>query len=99
MTAKSSKAPPSDLKTRGKAIWRNITGKYELDPAEMALLHELGRTADELDALTAAMAESSPVVEGSRGQPRAHPLLDEIRQHRKLAESLATSLALPIEGE
>ena len=70
-----------------------------LDPAETALLHKLCRTADELDALTTAMAGQSPLVEGSQGQPRANPLLAEIRQHRKLAETLAVSLALPVDGE
>jgi hypothetical protein len=99
VTTKPRKTAPSDLKGRGKALWRSVVGKYALDPAETALLHELCRTADELDALTAAMADQSPVVEGSQGQPRAHPLLAEIRQHRKLAETLAISLALPADGE
>jgi hypothetical protein len=95
VTAKPREPAPSDLKERGKILWRNIFGTYVLDPAETALRHELCRTADELDALTAAMADQSPVVEGSQGQPRANPLLAEIRRHRKLAESLA----LPIGGE
>jgi hypothetical protein len=99
MTAKPRTTAPSDLKARGRALWGNVTGKYVLDPAETALLHELCRTADELDALTAAMADQSPVVEGSQGQPPAHPLLAEIRQHRKLAETQAISLALPADGE
>jgi hypothetical protein len=99
VTAKPRKPAPSDLKARGRALWRSVVGKYALDPAETALLHELGRTVDELDALTVAMADQSPVVAGSQGQPRANPLLAEIRQHRKLAESLAISLALPVDGE
>jgi hypothetical protein len=99
VTTKPRKPPPSDLKARGKALWRNVFGTYVLDPAETALLHELCRAADELDALTAAMADESPVVEGPQGQPRPHPLLAEIRQHRRLAETLAVALALPVDGE
>jgi len=91
--------PEEGIVVGGKALWRNVTGTYVLDPAETALLHELWRTADELDALTTAMAGKSPLVEGSQGQPRANPLLAEIRQHRKLAETLAVSLALPVDGE
>ncbi len=99
MTTKPRKPAPCDLKARGKALWRSVIGTYVLDPAETALLHELCRTADELDVLTSAMAEASPVVAGSQGQPRANPLLAEIRQHRKLAETLAIALALPVDGE
>lgn len=99
MTTKPRKAAPSDLQTRGKGLWRSVVGKYVLDPAETALLHELCRTADELDALTAAMADQSPVVAGSQGQPRANPLLAEIRHHRRLAETLTVALALPVDGE
>lgn len=99
MNAKPCTTALGDLKARGRALWRNVMGKYVLDPAETALLHELCRTADELDALTAAMADQSPVVEGSQGQPRAHPLLAEIRQHRRVAENLAVALALPVDGE
>lgn len=90
---------PAGLKARGRSVWREITAVYVLDPAETALLVELCRTVDELDRLTAAMAEESPVVEGSTGQPKAHPLLGEIRLHRKLAESLSAALALPVAGE
>lgn len=99
MNTKPRITAPNDLKARGKTLWHSVIGKYALDPAESALLHELCRTADELDALTAVMADQSPVVEGSQGQPRANPLLAEIRLHRKLAETLANSLALPVEGE
>jgi hypothetical protein len=99
VTTKPRKPVPGDLKARGKALWRNVGRTYALDPAETALLHELCRTVDELDALTAAMDDQSPVVAGSQGQPRPHPLLAEIRQHRKVAESLAVALALPVDGE
>jgi hypothetical protein len=95
----ASKTPPGDLEKRGKAIWNSIVKTYQLNPAETALLHELCRTADELDTLMAAMAEQSPLVTGSQGQPRPNPLLNEIRLHRKVAESLAVSLALPLDGE
>lgn len=91
--------PPRDLDAHGKRVWRAVMGVYVLDPAEVLLLHELCRTADELDRLTAKMVLEEPLVEGSQGQPKAHPLLGEIRAHRKLAETLALALALPADGE
>jgi hypothetical protein len=99
MTTKPRVTAPSDLKGRGKALWRSIIERYTLDPAETALLLELCRTTDELDVLTAMMATQSPMVVGSQGQPRPNPLLGEIRAHRRVAEKLVVGLALPAEGQ
>jgi hypothetical protein len=79
-------------------LWRSITAAYELDPAETAMLHELARNLDEIDALVAALAGQPVVVEGSQGQPRPNPILAELREHRKLSERLAAALALPVAG-
>lgn len=91
--------PPAGLGKRGRAVWRDISASYVLDPAEVSLLTELCRTLDEIDRLSAALAGVELVVTGSTGQPRPHPLLDELREHRKVADKLAASLALPVEGE
>ncbi|MGA7055363.1 MAG: hypothetical protein WBZ37_29700 [Mycobacterium sp.] len=99
MTTKPRITAPSDLKTRGKGLWRGVIGTYVLNAAESAILHELCRTDDELDVLAAAMADQEPVVAGSQGQPRPNPLLAEIRQHRRVAEALVVGLALPVDGE
>ncbi len=71
---------------------------YQLDPAETAILHELARNLDEIDALVVALAGQPAMVEGSQGHPRPNPLLAELREHRKLSERLASALALPVEG-
>jgi len=97
MTAR--KRPPVGLGKRGRAMWADITETYRLDPAEVALLVELCRSIDEIDALSAALAEGPLMVTGSTGQPRPNPLLDQLREHRKVADRLAAALALPIEGE
>jgi len=49
--------------------------------------------------LKAALKTTKAVVRGSRGQPRANPLLPELRNHRKLADQLVVALGLPVDGE
>jgi hypothetical protein len=87
---------PSGLKTSGKRLWAAVAESFVLNPSETALLEQACRTSDELDRLERAVrALPSLVVEGSTGQPRSHPLLEEVRRHRVLLERLTASLALP----
>ena len=100
MTAtRRSKPAPRDLKEAGKALWRNLTREFVFNSAELALLHQLCCTTDEIADLKAGLTATKPVVKGSRGQPRANPLLAELRNHRKLADQLVVALGLPIDGE
>ena len=67
-----------------------------MNPAEISILAEACRTADELSRLERAVrALPSLVTVGSVGQEKAHPLLEEVRWHRVLLERLVASLALP----
>ena len=93
------RSPPKELKKRGKALWRSVIQVYKLDPAEYAILHEMASILDEIDRLSTILADSEPVVKGHAGQPRPHPLIGEIREHRKLVDKLAGALALPQPGE
>jgi hypothetical protein len=92
----SDQKPPIGLKASGKRLWAAIAEPYVLTPAELANLAEACRTADELDRLEKAVrALPHIVVSGSTGQPKAHPLLAEVRAHRQLLERLTTALCLP----
>jgi hypothetical protein len=63
-------------------------------------LRQAVRTADELDRLERAVRKLPELtVRGSTGQPRAHPLLAEVRSHRLLLERLCGSLNLPDEDQ
>src|SRR4051794_27952245 len=96
----SDQRPPTGLRTAGKRLWSAVAGLYVLNPAETSILAEACRTADELSRLERAVrALPSLVAEGSTGQPRSHPLLEEVRRHRVLLERLTASLALPDEDE
>ncbi|BBZ06102.1 hypothetical protein MDOR_02710 [Mycolicibacterium doricum] len=57
-------------------------------------MHELARILDEIDEMSAALTESSPVVPGSMGQTRPNPLYAGPREHRRLADRLTQALDL-----
>jgi hypothetical protein len=85
----SQKAPPR-LKASGKRIWREVTERYELDAHELALLKEMARTADDLDALNRRVEEQGHTIAG-----RVNPALVECRQLRIAFARLAAALRLP----
>ena len=87
--------PPAGLAAAGKGLWRRVHESAELRHDEVRILLDACRTADEVDAMTKALAGESLVVTGSRGQSRAHPLIAEIRSHRLLLARLLGQLALP----
>jgi hypothetical protein len=92
--------PPTGLKAQGKRLWAAVATKYVLTPAELEMLAQACRTADELDRLERAVRQLSELtVRGSTGQPKAHPLLAEVRAHRVLLERLTGALNLPDEDE
>jgi hypothetical protein len=66
-----------------------------LTATECELLHEAGRTADELARIDAALEGAPMTVAGSKGQDVAHPLLNEARQHRLVLTRLVAALSLP----
>jgi hypothetical protein len=92
----TAQAPPRNLKAGGRKIWRAVVGEYELEEHETALLHELCRTRDNLDALAAVVAVEG-VLEADTG--RAHPALVESRQQRIAFARLAAALRLPAGDE
>jgi hypothetical protein len=52
-----------------------------------------------LERIIRTLADDDLVVDGSLGQPKAHPMLEEARRHRALLERLLDSLGVPGEGE
>jgi hypothetical protein len=90
---------PQSLDQAGRALWRAVTGAYELSPAEAELLRQACRVVDQLARIDAALLDSDVVVEGYSGQPRAHPLLSASADQRRVLDGLLRSLALPMPGE
>lgn len=89
--------PPTGLGTRGRKLWRQITGDYELSDTELTILYEAGKTLDAIDLLDLAISESGATVVGSQGQQVVNGALTEIRGQRALFHKLIASIDLPEE--
>lgn len=98
MAASQIPRPPAGLGARGKALWREIHAAYELDPLETALLAQLAGVLDRCDAIAAELRGQPLMTSGSVGQPRVNPLLGALREEEKLADRLASSLAISMPG-
>lgn len=89
--------PPTDLLDTGRALWRDVTAKYELRADEVPLLAEMCRAVDRLAGIRAALVGQPLLVAGSTGQQRAHPLLGEERATVLVLAKLQAQLGLPDE--
>lgn len=94
---RSSPAYPHGLGPRGGAFWTQATTTYELSDSETELLLECCRLLDEVEALNDAIERDGLTVKGHAGQPRVHPAVTEVRQHRLSLGKLLAQLALPDE--
>ena len=88
-------ATPADLGARGRKFWRTTMAGFELSDVETELLVECARLLDECESLRNAVDKEGVTVAGSTGQPRVHPALGELRQHRLALGRLLAQLALP----
>jgi hypothetical protein len=91
---KAAPPTPDGLADAGATLYRAVRREWQLRPDEHALLIEACRTIDELEAIERALRKASPVVTGSRGQARAHPLLSAAREHRLALRLLLASLGI-----
>jgi P27 family predicted phage terminase small subunit len=86
---------PSGLKGRGHGLWRRIVADYDLSPADLEVLGEACKVANVCDDLDQVLARDGLTVLGSKGQPRTHPALTELRGQRGQLSMLLAQLRLP----
>lgn len=95
MVANQRKRPPDGLGSAGRAKWREVQDSYLLDPAETAILLQICRISDELEALQAELSANSVLEKGSRNQVIISPLIQEIRLTSLALAKLVKALDLP----
>jgi hypothetical protein len=87
--------PPKGLAAPGRRLWRSVVEEYELDEHERVLLVQACRTVDRLDDIAEALVGQPLTVDNFRGDPVAHPLLNEQRQQSQTLARLLASLRMP----
>lgn len=86
--------PPRGTRSAGRAVWLDVTARFELTQTELVTLREVVRTVDNLDRLAAVVEHDGPMVGGGE---RVHPALVETRQLRLVLARLVAALRLPDE--
>ncbi|MGC9543604.1 hypothetical protein [Streptomyces sp. UG1] len=94
--ADAEKAPalPKGLRPPGRALWRAVTGDWELRPDELRVLEQACRTLDDEARLREELDQAAVMTAGSMGQPRVSPLFAEVRATRALLAKLLQQLGL-----
>ncbi len=95
MSSDRKPTPPPSLGARGRRFWRKTVAAFEMSEVELELLRECCRLLDECESLRDAVVADGTMVQGSTGQPRVHPALGELRQHRLALGRLLAQLDLP----
>jgi hypothetical protein len=91
----SDRMPPG-LGVKGRRLWREVVGEFELAEHERSLLSEACRTADVCAQLAKVVAEEGPMAVSRLGEARPDPALVGLRQQRLLLARLIVALRVPL---
>jgi hypothetical protein len=93
--------PPAGIHRHGRQLWKQIAhavaqDDLELTAVERRWLLSACQLTDRVAELEEAIDGADMVVPGYNGQPVAHPLLTEIRQHHLLISQTLARLKLDV---
>ncbi|PXA71866.1 terminase [Cryobacterium arcticum] len=74
--------PPRSLKNRGRQLWISIHAEFEPHEHETALILEVCRTLDTIDALAKSIETDGVMITGSQGQLVLNTAVAELRQQQ-----------------
>lgn len=89
---------PRGLKAAGRRLWNATTDTYEMREDELVILKDACAEADLIARMEKELETEDLTVKGSMGQLVAHPLVQELRQHRSTLAALLRGLKLPDDG-
>lgn len=89
---------PRGLSDKALRTWRGVTDGFVLREDEYEMLESACREIDLIDNIQKAIDKDGLMLTGSMGQPVAHPLLAELRQHRNVLRSMFAALKIPDSG-
>ncbi len=79
--------------TAGDKFKRDFLAEFQSDrTVDLQAVDVAAALLDEIEAMEAKIAEDGLVVDGSQGQPVAHPLVAQVRLHRKSLTDLLRTL-------
>lgn len=91
-------AAPRELDPAAMQFRADVLSRYELTVAELRILDEITCEIDLIERMQLELSSGGELTAyGSMGQLVAHPIVQEIRQHRSTLDKLIKSLALPEE--
>lgn len=90
----SKPSAPTGLGPAGSALWRKVTGKYELRADELEILKAACRATERVRIMEAERG-NRVTAKGSMGQTVVHPLIPEIRATEAQVATLLAKLKLP----
>ena len=88
---------PKNLLPAGRKLWRETTAQYELRQDELEILRAACGEIDLINRIEEELKDAPLTVSGSQGQIVAHPLIQEVQQHRATVTHLFAKLKLPDE--
>lgn len=92
--ASKNPSPPVGLGKDGRAFWREVVKGWDCNPDTLRLLERAARVLDTLAVLDQELESAELILEGSRGQPIANPLMTERRLHSQVFAQLVRQLRL-----
>lgn len=90
---------PRGLKAAGRKLWKATAESFELREDELVTLKAACAEADLIERMEKALETADLTVTGSMGQLVAHPLVQELRQHRSTMAGLLRGMKLPDESD
>ncbi|MBT2502989.1 P27 family phage terminase small subunit [Curtobacterium sp. ISL-83] len=95
MTDSTQIPVPRSLKAAGRKLWKETTANYVLRQDELETLRAACAELDLIVRMEGELDTAELTVKGSMGQIVAHPLVQELRQHRATMSTLLRALRLP----